>query len=800
MKTGQRFSFIYIVFILLISMMIGACGEDGGSDKKSSTGPSGEEDNSNSGVIATVIDEKTATIDSDGGSIELDDGISLVFPENAIQSSESITVKKADPADFFETNDTVDRVVVSCEGHDGDFSTPVEVRVPLPSSMTEADSTSLIAGVIDDETGAILVESSRIEMIDGKPYAIVDADHFSYRIFQWTSGEKPPASAGPLEIPYYNQGSSEYCWATCIQMATMAARFDQYAEITDIIGQMGIDEGGISGWRFRFSPTLAAIVRARTGVKPDRYVWDFVNYNLCRDYLWQEIGLDGHPVVLHHGVWSHAVTIVGYDGNTFYIDDPQSTNTSSIGYKTMTWDEIVKDMGFGYSLGTLAIPKDLDSSASKITLNAMNQAFHFVHPKTATNSRSRLYRFSWDHLGEGGRSFVDTSTGDRIDPLPGDITDIVPSGDIELYNSSRTQSKTLSVMLDITCTGTGEGHFSMKEEVTLSPNSMIALNDKSLNLSSLSVDEFRWNATTTNEYILAVTVLDGSRVVDEVSIPFDIASRQVTIDSISPESGSIGDRVTIKGLGFGTVSDNTKVYFNGYEADSSTMSISNTELSVIVPDGATSGQIKVVNCDVDGKGPDFEVEELTHKTLTGSHTIKDTFYGEQLAVSMNVNWKLTGTGLSLDWSDKDEGQYSFSLKHGFPASVSITCSASLSTSSFREDGYGDTYTLYEFGTPKLVTSEEDDVSFYWADGDFSHSSSLSSNSSSANFTFDSEDDYAAVDLYYEIPYTSTYYDEKGEVSSVYTEEFTTRWIVSMSIMPLDYYLKEPAGKQVKKSH
>ena len=160
---------------------------------------------------------------------------------------------------------------------------------------------------------------------------------------------------------------------------------------------MGVDESGISSYQFRMNSTISSIIESRTGVTPDRCSWDAVNYGVMKDYLKREIGVRGYPVAVHSTVWAHAVVVVGYDGNTFYIHDPASTNTSAVGYTARTWDDMVKGMGSGQFMVCLSIPKSPDAGRSQITVNLMNGAFQFNRPPTDDDMASRIYKYRWDY-------------------------------------------------------------------------------------------------------------------------------------------------------------------------------------------------------------------------------------------------------------------------------------------------------------------------------------------------------------------------------------------------------------------
>ena len=90
------------------------------------------------------------------------------------------------------------------------------------------------------------------------------------------------------------------------------------------------------------------------------------------------------------------------------------------------------------------------------------------------------------------------------------------------------------------------------------------------------------------------------------NIVADINCAGVTIDSLSPSSGKIGDVITINGSGFGSQSDSRTVKFNGVAATLVTW-VSDTQLRVTVPTAAASGNVVVNVNGSDSNTVNFDV-------------------------------------------------------------------------------------------------------------------------------------------------------------------------------------------------
>ncbi len=85
-----------------------------------------------------------------------------------------------------------------------------------------------------------------------------------------------------------------------------------------------------------------------------------------------------------------------------------------------------------------------------------------------------------------------------------------------------------------------------------------------------------------------------------------VAEVAVTISSISPTSGAAGTQVTVTGTGFGTDASLVQVLFNGIVGE--LVSVTDTQIIVTAPAGATTGLIKVVVDGVEKEGPTFSYE------------------------------------------------------------------------------------------------------------------------------------------------------------------------------------------------
>jgi hypothetical protein len=708
------------------------------SSKSSPIDPGDNGDTGNGKTLETVKQK----VDPSGGTITLKSGASVVIPSGALASAGEVTVSSIEPSGFFDGNDAAGRMVFSCSAPVTQFEKEVEIRVPLPPGMTEADSSKVFAGQLDEATGAVTVARHTLRLIGGKPMIVLPVTHFSNWVTEWFTGPTPPPNA-LLNIPYYGQGSSQYCWATSIQMVTQAVIFKEDREIWDIIGRMGVDEGGITDYAFRTNSTLSDIIKERTGVRPERMMWDYVNASQCRDYIRQQIGNCGHPVAFFNGPANHAVVIVGYEGGNLIIHDPASTSNTGIGYTPLSWQSIMDRMGVRDKLVTLVIPSStLDSNRPDVTVNIMNGAFEMIKPKMGDADASQMFRFGWDNRTAGGYAFVNTGGNAPAESLPGHTKELKRAGDIEIVNSSRTESRSVSVWVDISSVGAGSSHFSYQESVALGPNSTGLLK-----MNTVPVDSFRYNAKQAVDYRLTVSALVNSQKIDEAVINFTLEPEEIILASLAPNSGPAGSVVTLAGTGFGTCRSRSSVQFNGLEAKE-ILSWKDTEIKIKVPAGAATGNVVVIRDEMESNGVKF--------TVSNEQKMGDTYVYTDDLIRATTTWEVTGTGL---WTDY--GTYSFfvlpryDMEINAKGSMRVTFAAELVKKESRSDGANGDYTIISYHDPVLDT---DAINMK---GEFNKSYSLQGQTFTAEFTFNDWGQYFSFENKYFVPYDLRTYDKDG---------------------------------------
>jgi len=471
-------------------------------DKNNPVNPNGKE-----------IESNTQTITSTGGEIALSDGTKIIIPSGATSQSTSIKMSKIEPNDFFPGQKD-DFVILRFESGVTEFNQDLEIRIPVPKKFTNPANVLGAGGEFDFTNKIMDITSTTIENSNGKYELVIKTKHFSgYAGHFW---ERPPYSAGPLDVPYFNQGSSNYCWAACLQMMCEAIEPSDH-EIFDWVAKTGIDEGGAGQDFILRSTQLHSEIKYQTGGYPEAKRWQYLSAQAMDTYLRDRIAL-GYPVLVMDPFAEHAILVVGYSGNTFYVHNPNNTGSTNIGYTEKQWKEFkVDSLGKRDLYVTLCIPKALSSTRMQ-TVNITNGTIQIVKPKIGSEN-SMIYGFKWSPTSKGYGFFENAGTGKLVDTLPDGIETIKIKG-IEIANASRTQSKTFNVWVDIWGQDNKKIHksFAPKDPVTVGPNS----------LRSYSIDipvaEFRDSTPeVATSYRMQISAIEqGGGLVDDESIFFTI--------------------------------------------------------------------------------------------------------------------------------------------------------------------------------------------------------------------------------------------------------------------------------------
>lgn len=474
-----------------------------------------------------VLATRTQSVGPEGGTIAMDSGVRLVFPVGAVAQNIDVRVTQLDPSSYLDEQS--EGVLLDCTAPMTKFQQNIEFRIPLPRWYTPEQADTVIAGTMDDRSAAILSEPVAIQMVDGKPELVVQGDHFSLRIFRWLRENYgyPPPSAGPLDIPYYSQGSTDFCTAAALQMVAEAARHAEIGEVYNIVGALRLDPSGLSPEEAVDSPTVGDTMFARTLKRPERIYWRLGTQSGLRSYIRRQIAFLKRPVVLVSATTGveHSFVIVGYDGTDFAVHDPQGMEgdvykwmpSASLGLET-SWDENA----------TIVVPAVLSADRPLVTVNIMDASLEFASPR-------ERFQFRWDYAVPEGYSFRTGDTAPPVATIPGNVTElrlVFAGGGIEIANAYQAGgARRVSVWIDVKGRGPNNTGYSDRTEVIVEP-----LRVARVQFKPIAVDQFRDPAPTPSEYVFTVTVLVEGRIVDSASLRFVMEPAGTTTPTHTPTS------------------------------------------------------------------------------------------------------------------------------------------------------------------------------------------------------------------------------------------------------------------------
>jgi len=751
-KGGTRISPVlpqhFRISVLALGILgLGACSGDSPSEPPAKDPPPT--------LPTDTTQTSTRTIGVAGGTVSLADGTRIVFPEGALTAPTAVKLARMDPAQYFDPTSELNRSVISTTAPVSQFAREVEILIPLSAGMTEADSSSVLAGRIDPASGAVIVVPSAIRMEGGRAYAVIETKHFSSWSAEWLFGKKPPPAAEPVVVPYYNQGATEYCWAVSLHMVMQAVNPRRMTLVTEVIGKVGVNEGGLTALAWRTSPTIAGVVHSHTGVRPDRKQFDFVNMNLALDYIRREVGINRRPVAVHSTTLrgGHAVVVVGYDGSTLLVSDPASVTVDAVGYTPLAWNDLTG--GLGHNLTLLSIPAPVGAGAAPISINFPRDAFRIIRPATPPAiPQTVFFSFRWDHTSAAGHSFRDpTEEIDNPAPpdLPGGVLELRTASGIEISNSSRTSSRNVSVMVRVLAPDAPEGHpsFSWSENLVLPPNSLRVVLPP-----SVWIDSIRHNTQAPTRYVYDVSILDGTEVVDRQGVEFSIEGLVPMISSMTPQSGGVGGTITLTGERFGHSARGSTVLFNGVPA-TEIVSWSDTEVRVRVPQGAGTGPVVVMHGEVASNAVSFTV---TLEATVGGPLPTVTFPTHQVEFTWSGTWSMSGVKAVID-REYGPGAYGLLKTRGTQAQLVVSIETDFAPTTVevvRSNGWRD---VYEYLEPLLFMSADKGSH----GGDFDLSITESGLERTFTFTMTNLNQLLSVRLTPQVRFTWTTYLPNGTI-------------------------------------
>lgn len=435
--------------------------------------------------------EVHAVLDPAGGAIALGAGLTLTVPPGAVATSTELTFRVlpevpagvgAPPGLAFEGRASQDR-----------FDPPLELVVPLPADVSDAQAASALTGTVD--RGALVIERAvRVADLGGQRVLVVPIAHFSVHVLVIVGGVlvikgafiifdavkgwiwAPPAASAPLAVPVYHQGNGPECLATAVTMLTRAIKPGS-KEVWRVMEGAGLSTRGESAFWLRWSGGVRQEVARITGVDPEVCLWQPVVgldtsplLGALKRYLRQQLAA-GHPVLFSSTAMSmggasditHAVALVGYDDTGYFAANPQNNSDSDAAVRHYSEAELGITWAVSQSYATLVVAAPLDPARTSLTVNVPPASVWF---ETLAGPSATIYAMTWDGSAAGGVRWVRQPMLSSIDrpgtpvaAVPGDVTRFylgrpdpsggAPLGGIEIINADagpQTATVTLQIV------------------------------------------------------------------------------------------------------------------------------------------------------------------------------------------------------------------------------------------------------------------------------------------------------------------------------------------------------------------
>ncbi len=301
---------------------------------------------------------ESSLVGPEGGRVVLG-AVEIHFPRGSVEGEANVSaglIRK----DISEEAGTT--LIYKVELRGGSLKGEVELRFRydeniLPEGVSEEDAQ---VGYLDEEGKYHSVEAV---INTEKNIVVVRTNHFSLWILSWPSrGQeswRPSVEKKILEVPYYPQGETGYCWAT--SMAMLIKYYDRdtvYPKPWEIASDYGIaTDEGVSSLEFWTGLHTSDMLYVHLKAFPERHMWfPAIRTKGFAKYVVSSI-LEGDPVVVF--LEDHVVVIVGYykaEGGeiNYYIHDPADPKNGI--YKMVSQSQLFSEISGTEAVFTLRMP------------------------------------------------------------------------------------------------------------------------------------------------------------------------------------------------------------------------------------------------------------------------------------------------------------------------------------------------------------------------------------------------------------------------------------------------------------
>jgi hypothetical protein len=277
-----------------------------------------------------VLETKTGSIGSAGGSVSLGDGTSLIIPPGGVSGNTTVTLSRIgnDPV-FGDGSHRVFSYTFSAVASGASIAVPVVAGIP-PESYAAASIPSDALGIIPLH-GAVSGGSFVVDLMGATESASRHPEGEEATLSGRVAVEAVPrARAGSgelLQIPYYEQFTDGACWAAAMLMFCKAYDRDAIPRtVHGILGLTGIHKNAGYSQNWFTSDGFARRVALISGQEIERNSW--LSFDNFEEYVLARLG-EGKPVLA--GMIYHEGVFVGYelddqDKVTLLYHDPNAAD------------------------------------------------------------------------------------------------------------------------------------------------------------------------------------------------------------------------------------------------------------------------------------------------------------------------------------------------------------------------------------------------------------------------------------------------------------------------------------------
>ena len=300
--------------------------------------------------------------------VKLEDGASLSVPAGALSAAAKASLERLDLSGPSEDSVRVydARVEGAALGKPATLSLPLEGDVGAPEVL-HYDSAKRrwerLIGTLSADSRSVSVE-----MRSFSPVAISQAGPFER--LSGTMTRRPPVA--PLEVPYYHQGETMWCWAAALTM--LEGYRSRATKIWELAAYFGV--GPHDGLSLP-APRLNAYLSAQCPACKSEYKV-FFRQGSVDAYIKAQLD-QGRPVWLDIRAALHALVAVGYDADNVYVHEPYGSliaQTRGIGALSAAY----QDSLHGLPLAAYAIPwARFDSDVWDAILHNLTMTDDVIH-------------------------------------------------------------------------------------------------------------------------------------------------------------------------------------------------------------------------------------------------------------------------------------------------------------------------------------------------------------------------------------------------------------------------------------